>query len=170
MKNYFHYLAIFSLISVWSTTSVAAAGLLSSEAAQSADPDALLAEVAVFKGMREGLTLSVMQCESTGDCAVAADTGEVQQVINAINSRIGGLEQRQVDAGNSAGLDDVLAAYGNEKGGLTRLLRKIESTPRSVIENIDEDELFGDGESGDAEKAESSEQLNDMFADEDEEL
>ncbi len=185
MKNYFQYLVIFFLLSGWASVSLSAtgAGILSSEDAQTASPEDLFDEVAVFKSIREGLTLSVTQCALTSACDAATNSRELQQILNALDKRIEALSQRQLDTGDSAGLEDVLVAYVDERGGLSRILEKIDDSTSSVVEHIDDDELFDIPaavdrplEDGTAETVtettgnETAEQLDDMFADEDEEL
>ena len=173
MKDYWQYLIVLFLFSGWANVSMAAAGegFISIEAAQTASADELLAEVAVFKSIRQGLTLSVTFCETTNTCDATPTSHEVQQVINAIDKRIEGLSQRQQEAGNSAGLGDVVVAYADERGGFARVLKKINDSNSSVVENIDESEIFGDaGGESETTEAETAEQFGDMFADEDEDL
>ena len=147
-----------------------AAGILSDEEAAEATPEALMEEVAVFKSIRQAMTLSLSRCETEAVCDSAATAEEVQQMINAIDARVDGLGARQEAAGNSAGLADVIVAYADERGGLNRVMKKADSMVSPVVENIDESELFGD-DSAPAEAAggEGGE-FNDLFSDEDEEL
>ena len=170
MKDYWQYLIVLFLFFGWANVSLAAAGegFLSNEAAQTASADELLAEVAVFKSIRQGLTLSVTLCETTNTCDATPTSHEVQQIIDAIDKRVDGLSQRQQDAGNSAGLEDVLVAYGNERSGLSRVLKKIGDTTSSVVENIDEAELFDSATETESSEAGAAEEFGDMFADEDE--
>ena len=152
-------------------------GILSDEDGLAAEPEALLAEVAVFKGIREGLTLTFALCDIDIGCDPAASDSEVKQLLSALDQRIDGLTQRQQNSEDS-GLDDVLIAYFDEREGFSEILEKLggssESGSAVVGENIDEADLFGEDES-EAEataetEADSVEQFNDMFADEDEEL
>jgi hypothetical protein len=178
MKNYCRYLAVISLLSFWTSVSLAGAGILSGDDAQAADPDALLAEVAVFKSIREGMTISVMQCSFDSACDASSNTKELKQLINALDQRIDGLSQRQQDDGDAAGLEDVLIAYVDERDGLSRVLKNVSSSSSAVVEHIDEADLFGDEESSEpasaeteaTEATEATEQLDDMFSDEDEEI
>ncbi len=168
----FRYTILFTcLATLMATSAVNAAGLLSNEEAQTANEEALLSEVAVFKSIRQAMTLSLTLCETTGDCKASASTEEVEKVIEALDSRVEGLGLRQQEAGNSAGLEDVIVAYADERGGLSRVLKKAGSMNSAVVENIEESELFGSDETA-APAAESggAEQFSDMFADEDEEL
>ncbi len=150
-----------------------AAGILTDEEAAEATPEALMEEVAVFKNIRQAMTLSLSRCESEAKCDSAATTEEVQQMINAIDARVDGLGARQEAAGNSAGLTDVIVAYADERGGLNRVMKKVDSMISPVVENIDESELFGD-DGDDSAPAEDSGgeagEFSDLFADEDEEL
>ena len=147
-----------------------AAGILTDEEAAEATPEALMEEVTVYKSIRQAMTLSLSVCESEAKCDSAATAEEVQQMINAIDERVDGLGARQEAAGNSAGLTDVIVAYADERGGLNRVMKKVDSMISPVVENIDESELFGD----DSEPAEDGGgeggEFNDLFADEDEEL
>ena len=165
-------LHVYALVLLGVFGTVNAASLLSSEEAQSASPEALMSEVAVFKSIRQAMTLSLTLCETTGECKASATEQEVQQVIDALDSRVEGLGLRQQEAGNSAGLEDVIVAYADERGGLTRVLKKVGDINSAVVENIEETELFGSDEEDTAASAESDavEQFGDMFADEDEEL
>lgn len=149
----------------------AAQGVLSDEEAASATPDALMAEVTIFRNIRQAMTLSISRCESDGICDSAATEDEVQQVINALDARVEGLGQRQAAAGNSAGLADVIIAYADERGGLNRVMKRAGDMSMPVVENIDESDIFG-GEGGEAATGDGggAEQFDDMFSDEDEEL
>jgi hypothetical protein len=174
MKNYFRYLIVFSLLSVWANVSLAAMGegILSGDDAQTANAEILLAEVAVFKSIREGITLSLVQCDIAGSCDPAASSAEVQQIIAALDLRIDGLTQRQQGSDDTAGLEDVLIAYVDEREGYSRFLEQLGFAPKEkkvVGEDIDEAELFGDEEEEKTETSEGQEQF-DIFADEDEEL
>ncbi len=166
-------MALLLLVFLLSSNAMAAdGGILSSEDGAVADPEALLAEVAVFKGIREGLTLSFATCDITNSCNPDATDGEIQQLIAAIDQRIDGLSQRQQNSEEPAGLEDVLIAYVDERDGLSRFLEKLGSIEenRSVIgADVDDAEIFGDTEEAAAETTENVDQF-DMFADEDEEL
>ena len=174
MKDYFRYLIVFSLLSLWANISLAAAGeeILSADDAQAADADALLAEVALFKSIRDGITLSFVQCDIADTCDPASSSGEVQQLIATLDLRIDGLTQRQQASDDTAGLEDVLVAYVDEREGYSRFLEKLGTGTEqgSVVgEDIDEAELFGDEEEEETEISETPDQF-DIFADEDEEL
>ena len=146
-----------------------AAGILSDEEAAEASPEALMEEVAVFKSIRQAMTLSLSRCESEAMCDSAATAEEVQQMLNAIDARVDGLGARQEAAGNSAGLTDVIVAYADERGGLNRVMKKVDSMVSPVVENIDESELFGDDAPAEEAGGEGGE-FSDLFADEDEEI
>jgi hypothetical protein len=65
----------------------------------------------------------------------------------------------------------VTVAYAEERGGLSRVLKKAGSMNSAVVENIEESELFGsDDNAAPAAESDGAEQFSDMFADEDEEL
>jgi hypothetical protein len=151
-------------------------GILSDEDGKAAEPEALLAEVAVFKGIREGLTLTFALCDIDLGCDPAASDSEVKQLLTALDQRIDGLTQRQQDSEESEGLDDVLLAYFDEREGFSQILEKLgdssEAGSSVVGGDIEESDLFGEDESEAEATAEtdSVEQFNDMFADEDEEL
>ena len=173
MKNCFRYLIVFSLLPMWANISLAAAGggILANDEAQTANSNALLTEVSVFKSIREGITLSLALCGSEDSCEPAASSGELQQLIATLDLRIDGLTQRQQASDDTAGLEDVLIAYVDEREGYARFLEKLGTGTEqgSVVgENIDEAELFGDGEE-ETETSEIPDQF-DIFADEDEEL
>ncbi len=173
MNEYIRSLLVFALLSVWINVSfaVSGGGFLSSEDAQTADTDALLAEVAVFRSIRDGITLSLAQCDFSGSCEPAVTSDEVQQIISALDQRINGLSQRQQASDDGAGLEDVLIAYVDELDGFSGVLEKLGSisAEEAVIGgDIDESELFGSEE----EKTDTTENVDqfDIFADEDEEL
>lgn len=169
MKNLYHLgllIIAFSFPPVGST-----AGILSSDEAAVAGPELLMAEVAVFRSIRQAMTLSISRCETTGECDTVASREEVEQVISALDARVDGLGLRQEQAGNSAGLTDVIIAYADERGGLNRVMKKIGDIESTVVERIDESELFGDDSEEESPAAEDSvDQFDDMFADEDEEI
>ena len=177
MKEYVRSLVAGIFLAFSANAIAVGEGILSDEDGLEAEPEALLAEVAVFKGIREGLTLTFALCDIDIGCDPAASDSEVKQLLSALDQRIDGLTQRQQNSEDS-GLDDVLIAYFDEREGFSEILEKLggssESGSAVVGENIDEADLFGEDES-EAEataetEADSVEQFNDMFADEDEEL
>lgn len=178
MKAYVRSLVTGFFLTLGISAIAQGAGILSSEDGLAADPETLLAEVAVFKGIREGLTLSFALCDIDIGCDPAASDSEIQQLLTALDQRIDGLTQRQQEEEESAGLDDVLIAYFDEREGFSQILEKLGGTREAgssvVGEDIDEGDLFGEDEEGEAtaetEEADNVEQFNDMFADEDEEL
>lgn len=174
MKDYFCNLVAFGLLSLLATGSLAATGegILSSEEAQSANPDTLLAEVAVFKSIREGITLSVALCESDNSCKTEASSGEVEQLLAALDQRIESVTQRQQNTEDTEGLGELLIAYVSERQGYSRFLDKLASIDHTSdnffeIPAAVEEESAGGTE---IESAEAVEQMDDVFADEDEEL
>ncbi len=167
MKQYFCSLGVLTLlISVFNIALAATdGGILSEEDAQTANVETLLADVAVFTNIRQGIKLSMTQCENTENCQTAANTEELEQLIAALDGRIGGLSERRQSTGQPAGLGDVLVAYVDELEGYTRHLDNLQASS-SVVDNIDESELFSD----DDEAISETKQMDDMFSDEDEEL
>jgi len=176
MKEYKRILIVFSLLSLWANVSfaVANAGILSTEDAQVANAEALRTEVSIFKSILEGLTLSVAQCDKVEACMPDASSGEVQQLMSTLDQRIESLGQRQQDADSGSGLEAVLVAYKNEREDYAQFLGKLGSGSEdsSVIEDIDESELFGNEEDkADAsQQPEEGKQSYDVFSDEDEDL
>ena len=176
MKEYVRSLAA-GIFLAFSVGAIAVGeGILSDEDGLAAEPEALLAEVAVFKGIREGLTLTFALCDIDTGCDPAASDSEVKQLLSALDQRIDGLTQRQQDSEESEGLDDVLLAYFDEREGFSQILEKLGGSSEAGVvgENIDEADLFGEDESEAEATAETesdnAEQFNDMFAAEDEEL
>ena len=179
MKIYVRSLAAGIFLTFSANVIAVGEGILSDEDGKAAEPEALLAEVAVFKGIREGLTLTFALCDIDIGCDPAASDSEVKQLLSALDQRIDGLTQRQQDAEESGGLDDILLAYFDEREGFSQIMEKLggssESGSAVVGENIDEADLFGEDESeaeatAETEEADNLEQFSDMFADEDEEL
>ena len=175
MKKIIRYLTITIFLSLNWQAGFAAEGILSVEDSEAAAPESLMAEVAVFKGIREGMTLSIAVCELSDSCAPVASDDEIRQVISALDERIDGLSQRQQSSDEPA-LADILIAYFDEREGFNSILEKVDSSEDSSLfgEEIDESELFGEEEADIEETAETEAVDNiekfDMFADEDEEL
>jgi len=172
MKKIIRYLTITIFLSFNWQAGFAADGILSVEDSEAAAPDSLMAEVAIFKGIREGMTLSIALCEVSESCAPVASDDEVRQLISALDQRIDGLSKRQQNSEDTA-LADILIAYFDEREGFNSILEKIDVSEDSSLfgEEIDDSELFGEEEvetEGTAE-TEAVEEF-DMFADEDEEL
>lgn len=175
MKDYFYNLVAFSLLSLSVSGSLAATseGILSTENAQSANPDALLAEVAVFKSIREGITLSVALCESDKPCETDASSDEVEQLIAALDQRIESIGQRQQSSEDTEGLGELLIAYVSERQGYSRVLDKlgaVDDTGDDFFEippaAVEEDSKAGTK----TESAEAARKMDDVFADDDEDL
>jgi hypothetical protein len=175
MKKIIRYLTITIFLSFNWQAGFAAEGILSIEDSEAAAPDSLMAEVAVFKGIREGMTLSIALCELSYSCAPVASDDEVRQLITALDQRIDGLSQRQQSSDEPA-LADILIAYFDEREGFNSILEKIDTTEDTSLfgKEIDESELFGEEDADIEETAEKEAVDNveefDMFADEDEEL
>ena len=144
-------------------------GLLSEEEAQSANVETLLADVAVFKNIRQGIKLSIVQCENTENCQSVANTDELEQLISALDTRLGSLSERRQNPSQPIGLGDVVIAYVDELEDYTRHLENLQASAgvsSGVVDNIDESELFSDGDEASLEVN----QMDDLFSDEDEEL
>lgn len=175
MKDYFYNLVGFSLLSLLASGSLAATGegILSSEDAQTANPDTLLAEVAVFKSIREGITLSVALCESDNSCETDTSSVEVEQLLAALDQRIESLSQRQQSTEDTAGLGELLIAYVSERQGYSSFLDKLGSAEGTSDNNyeippaaVEEDSKAGT----ETDSAEAVQKMDDVFADEDEEI
>ena len=105
------------------------------------------------------------QCENMENCQTAANTDELEQLISVLDGRIGGLSERRQVTGQPSGLGDVLVAYVDELEGYTRHLDNLQASS-SVVDKIDESELFSD----DDEATSEIKKMDDIFSDEDEEL
>ena len=166
----------FSLLVALLFTSVqlSAATILSAEEADSASNEALQSEVALFKSIRDGITLSMALCEGNADCQPNVSEDELTRLLETLDRRIDGLAQRQLGGEDSA-LADLMVAYVDEREGYAEFLSNMTevSLEEAVGEDLDEAELFGD-DSGDAAPAAAAEEapaeFNDLFADEDEDL
>jgi hypothetical protein len=167
MKQYFCSLGVLTLlISVFNIALAATdGGILSEEEAQTANVETLLADVTVFRNIRQGMKLFMAQCENMENCQTAANTDELEQLISVLDGRIGGLSERRQVTGQPSGLGDVLVAYVDELEGYTRHLDNLQASS-SVVDKIDESELFSD----DDEATSEIKKMDDIFSDEDEEL
>lgn len=105
---------------------LSAAILDKSEAAE-ADISLLQDETIVFQSIGMGIALSIAQCEGIDLCSLTVEESEIQELINALDTRINSLILRQEEAEDQEGLDKVLTAYVNERDNYSAHLEKLKS-------------------------------------------
>jgi len=112
----------------------------------SADSAKFQQEIAIFTTIKDGIALSVAECELVDTCSVNVNRGEVEQLITVIDTRVNVLSLRYTESVDS-GLESVLVAYADTRDGYKSLLDKMNSMPQfaqqqDVASDLETDDFF----------------------------
>ena len=107
------------------------AAILDKKEAEQADLSLLEGETRVFQSIGMGIALSIAQCEGIDLCSFTVDEDEIQELINALETRIDSLVLRQEEIEDPEGLEKVLMAYVNERDNYTSHLEKLKNITSS---------------------------------------
>lgn len=95
------------------------ATILSSDSVNSASPMALSGETELFKYLRDGMSLAMVQCKQDKNCDL--DKDEIKRVVDQLNERINLLGERYAQSREKE-LEPLLITYADERDKFVRLL------------------------------------------------
>ncbi|OFZ99086.1 MAG: hypothetical protein A3H35_14745 [Betaproteobacteria bacterium RIFCSPLOWO2_02_FULL_62_17] len=100
-------------------------GVLDDKDADRADPGALQAEATLFETIRQGIALSIAQCELTPDCAATVSREELRRIVGKLETRLDALTARQSADGDTA-LEPIMLAYVETRDRYSEFLTKLD--------------------------------------------
>jgi hypothetical protein len=145
--------------------------ILEEQVLDSADSAKFQQEIDIFTTIKDGITLSVAECELVESCPVNVNRSEVEQLITVIDSRVNALSLRYTESADR-GLESVLVSYADTRDGYKALLDKMNTMPQfaqqsDVASDLETDDFFtGAGSRAGA----MPNELMQLFQDADEEL
>ena len=101
-------------------------GVLDDKDADQADPGALQAEARLFETIRQGIALSIAQCELTPNCTPTVSREELRRIVGKLETRLDALTARHSAAGDAA-LEPVMLAYVETRDGYSEFLTRLDS-------------------------------------------
>lgn len=146
-----------------STTAVPATGnILPDDAFAEADVSSLKAEARLFDRIKDGVMLTLAECELADTCNPSVGRREVEWIIETIDIRITTLVDRYSETNNQE-LEEALLIYSDARDGYAGALEQLQalSGPDDEEDTMGEDDFVDDMESGD---------FSDLFEDADEDL
>jgi len=105
------------------------AQILTEDTANNASLGVLKQEVEVFTTIRNGLYLSVAECELFDQCDANVNKGEIEQLLVVLDNRINLLSARYTVT-TEADLESILVGYVDVRDGYSNILQKMESLPQ----------------------------------------
>lgn len=115
--------------------------ILEAQATATADVETLKAEHALLETIGKGVSLSLAECEATGNCEGTLERAELEQLVATVEQRINGLVQRQAEGGDAA-VDDLLIAYAIVRDTYSQQLEHLGQV--MPLEQGELDDAFGD--------------------------
>ncbi len=100
--------------------------ILDDRDADAADAGALQAEARLFENIRQGIALSIAQCELTTTCKPTVNREELRRILGKLESRLDTLTNRHSKSGDAA-LEPVMLAYVGTRDGYNEFLTKLET-------------------------------------------
>ena len=102
------------------------AGILDDRDADAADPGALQAEAQLFETIRQGIALSIAECELTPKCTPTVNREELRRIVSKLETRLDTLTSRESKSGDAA-LKPVMLAYVDARDGYNEFLTKLDA-------------------------------------------
>ena len=100
--------------------------ILDDRDAAAADPGALQAEAQLFETIRQGVALSIAECELTPKCTPTVNREELRRIVTKLETRLDALTSRHSESGDAA-LEPVMLAYVGARDGYTEFLHKLDA-------------------------------------------
>ena len=119
------------------------AGVLDDKDAKQADAGALQAEATLFETIRQGIALSIAQCESTPKCTPTVSREELRRIVGKLETRLDTLTARQSAAADAA-LEPVMLAYVESRDKYNEFLTKLDKILPPDAESSGRDFNLGD--------------------------
>ncbi|MEX2523391.1 MAG: hypothetical protein WD750_00390 [Gammaproteobacteria bacterium] len=161
----FKRLLLIALLLPWAytvpVTAVVTGKILPDETFAEADTSSLKAEARVFLRIKDGVMLTLAECEITDTCAPSVGIREVERILETIDVRITTLMERYTETSNEE-LEEALLIYADAREGYADALQQLEAlTGPEDDDTLGDDAFIDDMESGD---------YSDLFEDADDDL
>ena len=101
-------------------------GILDDRDADAAEPGTLQSEAQLFETIRQGIALSIAECELTPKCKPTVNREELRRIVGKIETRLDALTSRHSKSGDTA-LEPVMLAYVGTRDGYTEFLSKLDA-------------------------------------------
>jgi hypothetical protein len=101
-------------------------GILDDKDAKNAVMDVLRTETQLLETIRQGIALSIAQCELTPECAPTVSREELRRIIGKIETRLDVLSARHASVGNEE-LEPVMLAYAESRDGYNEFLSRLDT-------------------------------------------
>lgn len=162
--NTLHFKRLLLGMLFWVAVGVAqaapAAEFLGDDAVAEADAGSIKAEAELFARVRDGVMLSLAECDMVDNCSPSVDTREVEILLEKIDTRITTLANRYTETNNKV-LEEALLIYADAREDYARALDRLAALPGSGDASLGEDQFEQDLDKGD---------FSDLFKDTDEDL
>ena len=119
-------LVFIAAISATPVVAQGAGGILDDLDADAAEPGALQAEAQLFETIRQGIALSIAECELTPKCTPTVNREELRRIVDKLGTRLDALTSRHSKSGDAA-LEPVMLAYVGTRDGYTEFLNKLDT-------------------------------------------
>ncbi len=114
--------------------------ILDDRDADAADARALQAEARLFENIRQGIALSIAQCELTTTCKPTVNREELRRILGKLETRLDALTNRHSKSGDAA-LEPVMLAYVGTRDGYNEFLTKLDTILPPESDDADADVL-----------------------------
>lgn len=161
------------LLNSYMEVNAATGEILDNEIAAAADLSVLRAEAKLFESIRQGVVLTITECELLESCSLNVNQDELRQLIAKLDARITSIAARHSESSGEEGLEDILLAYVDARDGYNDMLEKLAALPQTQESKADDfagEEIFGDVETESTGVENKEEIYKDLFEDIDEEL
>lgn len=101
-------------------------GVLDDKDAARADPAALQAEQELFETIRQGIAVSIAQCELAPKCNPTVAREELRRIVGKLDTRLDTLTARHTESGDAA-LEPIMVAYVETRDGYNEFLSRLDS-------------------------------------------
>jgi hypothetical protein len=134
--------------------------ILADDVATRADVSVLETEAELFEQIKNGVLLSLAECDHEKACSPNVNSDEIQRILLKLDSRITSLSTRYTKT-REQGLDKVLLTYADARKGYAAVLDKLDA-----LSDQDED-LFmkTGGATAGAKSGGGSGNINDLYND-----
>jgi len=117
--------------------------VLDDKDAKQADPGTLQAEASLFETIREGIAVSIAECELTPKCKPTVSREELRRIVGKLETRLDALTARQ-SASADAALEPVMLAYVESRDKYNEYLTKLDRILPPEDESSGRESSLGD--------------------------
>lgn len=131
-------------------------GVLDDKDAARAEPAALQAEQELFETIRQGIAVSIAQCELAPKCNPTVAREELRRIVGKLDTRLDTLTARHTESGDAA-LEPIMVAYVETRDGYNQFLSRLDTIlppedefgePLDLGDLPEEFDVFADADAG----------------------